>query len=162
MHGHVSEFLPFASPAFGAGLVVVAACAFAVDATEPGWRAASRIAALVYLFGLITAEIGAWGEHRPLDGGTRPEAQFAAIVWISIAWAIYGAALVAAGFRWDKASLRWMGLGVFAITLGKVFLVDMAQLDAVYRIGSFLVLGALLVAASFLYQRSRGEAPPQR
>ena len=28
-------------------------------------------------------------------------------------------------------------LGVFALTLGKVFLVDMAQLEAIYRIGSF-------------------------
>ena len=58
--------------------------------------------------------------------------------------------------------LRWLGLGVFALTVGKVFLIDLASLKTVYRIGSFLALGALLVAASFLYQRARkpgGDAP---
>jgi uncharacterized membrane protein len=159
--GHLQAFTPLLNATFVAGLAVVAACAFAATDTETAWRAGFRMTGLVYLLGLITAELYAWGRKRPLGDFTREEAQFAAIVWISIAWAVYAASLVAAGFVRRSAALRWMGLAVFALTLGKVFLVDMAQLATVYRIGSFLVLGALLVAASFLYQRARkAETPP--
>jgi uncharacterized membrane protein len=42
---------------------------------------------------------------------------------------------------------------LLAITIGKVFLVDVSQLSQGYRILSFLGLGALLLAVSFLYQR---------
>jgi uncharacterized membrane protein len=158
--GHVEPFTPFASPMFAAGLVLVAACAFAARDDETAWRTAFRVLGLLYLLGLLTAELWAWGLHRPLAGLTRDEAKFAAMVWISIAWAVYAATLVAAGFLRSDEKLRWIGLGVFALTLTKVFMVDMAALEAVYRIGSFLVLGALLVGASFLYQRARKVTPP--
>jgi uncharacterized membrane protein len=42
---------------------------------------------------------------------------------------------------------------VFAGTLAKVFLVDMRNVEAVYRILSFMCLGTLLIAASWLYHR---------
>jgi uncharacterized membrane protein len=35
----------------------------------------------------------------------------------------------------------------------KVFVYDVSQLDRAYRIVSFIVLGALLLAISFVYQR---------
>jgi len=40
-----------------------------------------------------------------------------------------------------------------AFTIGKVFLYDVSELDRGYRIVSFIVLGALLLAISFAYQR---------
>ena len=104
---------------------------------------------------MTSIEIVLWGDLRPLAGMTRPEARFAAQVWLSVAWAAYAASLVAIGFARRAAELRWAGIVVFGITLVKVFLHDMRDLDAVYRIGSFLALGTLLVAASFLYQRRR-------
>jgi uncharacterized membrane protein len=39
------------------------------------------------------------------------------------------------------------------VTIGKVFIYDVSQLDRGYRIVSFIVLGALLLAISFVYQR---------
>jgi len=72
---------------------------------------------------------------------------------LSIWWALFAAALLAVGFAARRSVLRYMALGLFAVTLGKVLLVDMARVDLVYRIASFLALGALLVAASMLYQR---------
>ena len=42
---------------------------------------------------------------------------------------------------------------VFAVTLGKVFLVDMGEVEAVYRILSFLVLGLMMLAGALLYHR---------
>jgi uncharacterized membrane protein len=51
--------------------------------------------------------------------------------------------------------LRWSGIAIFLATIAKAFFVDLSNLDTIYRVGSFLALGALLVAASYLYQRRR-------
>jgi uncharacterized membrane protein len=145
---------------FASGLLVALA-AFAVAQRNSGAaRDTARVGAVIWGLVILTAEIHAWGDTCRFDSGTREEAIFRAIVWISVVWAVYAAALVGIGFARKLAALRWMGLLVFALTLGKVFLVDMAQLEPVYRIGSFLVLGALLVAASYLYQRARKTEPP--
>lgn len=158
--GHLGPFTPGLSAAFLAGIVLVAAMLYAASTAPESAREGLSIVPLLYLFGLMTAELHAWGEHRPLDGVTRREAQFAAQVWISIVWASYASALIFAGFLRERAALRWLGLVVFAVTVGKVFLVDMADLGKVYRIASFLVLGVLLVGASFLYQRARKVTSP--
>jgi uncharacterized membrane protein len=42
---------------------------------------------------------------------------------------------------------------LIAATTVKVFVYDVSQLDRGYRILSFIVLGALLLAISFVYQR---------
>ncbi|MGB8509415.1 MAG: DUF2339 domain-containing protein, partial [Pyrinomonadaceae bacterium] len=51
--------------------------------------------------------------------------------------------------------LRLMALLLLAITTLKVFFIDLSSLDRVYRIVSFIVLGAILMAVSYLYQRSQ-------
>jgi uncharacterized membrane protein len=47
------------------------------------------------------------------------------------------------------------GLLLFALCLGKLFFFDFSQLDTLSRILSFIVLGALLIAASWAYSRFR-------
>ena len=71
----------------------------------------------------------------------------------SIWWAAYAASLMAVGFVRSIRAPRYLALGLFALTLAKVFLVDMARVETVYRILSFVCLGTLLVAASWLYHR---------
>jgi len=53
--------------------------------------------------------------------------------------------------------LMWAGLAivVFAVTIFKVFALDMAQLDRIYRVSSVIGLGILLLLTSYLYNRSR-------
>jgi len=65
----------------------------------------------------------------------------------------FGAALLALGFWRRSAFLRWQALILLAISIGKVFLLDISSLSEGYRILSFLGLGALLLAVSFAYQR---------
>jgi hypothetical protein len=43
-------------------------------------------------------------------------------------------------------------LGLFAALLIKVFIVDSKNIDTIYRIVSFLVVGLTLVGVSYLYQ----------
>lgn len=65
----------------------------------------------------------------------------------------FGAVLLSLGFWRHSAFLRWQALVLLAVSIGKVFLVDMGALSQGLRIVSFLGLGALLLAVSFVYQR---------
>jgi uncharacterized membrane protein len=76
-------------------------------------------------------------------------AQFTYSAWFML----FGAMLLCLGFWRRSAFLRWQALVLLAVTIGKVFLFDMSQLSQGYRILSFLGLGALLLAVSFVYQR---------
>jgi len=71
----------------------------------------------------------------------------------SAIWLIYGAVLMAVGFRNRSAFLRWQALILIAFTTAKIFLYDMSQLGGSYRILSFIALGAVLLGISFIYQR---------
>ena len=71
----------------------------------------------------------------------------------SAVWMVYGACLMALGFRRGSAFLRWQAIVLLAITVFKVFLVDTSRLDLGFRILSFIGLGVILLGISFLYQR---------
>jgi uncharacterized membrane protein len=72
---------------------------------------------------------------------------------MSVFWTLYAIALVAAGIVLRHAYLRWAALALFGFTVVKVFTVDLAGLETLYRIISFLVLGCILLATSYLYFR---------
>jgi uncharacterized membrane protein len=66
---------------------------------------------------------------------------------------VYGAVLLGIGFWLRSAYLRWQALILVAVTIAKVFLFDTSELSQGFRIVSFLGLGVLLLAVSFVYQR---------
>ena len=72
----------------------------------------------------------------------------------SAVWMAYGAMLMVVGFWRRSAFVRWLALVLIAATTVKVFVYDTSQLDRQYRILSFIVLGILLLAISFVYQRN--------
>jgi uncharacterized membrane protein len=71
----------------------------------------------------------------------------------SALWMSYGAGLMLVGFWKESRFIRWQALILIGATVCKVFLYDMSSLDRGYRILSFLGLGLILLATSFLYQR---------
>jgi len=71
----------------------------------------------------------------------------------SALWMGYGALLMVIGFWRKSAFFRWQALFLIAATIVKVFIYDVSQLDRGYRILSFMILGVLLLAVSFVYQR---------
>src|ERR1700722_13906523 len=71
----------------------------------------------------------------------------------SALWMAYGAMLMIVGFLRRSAFVRWQALLLIAATIVKVFVYDVSQLDKGYRIVSFIALGVLLLAISFVYQR---------
>ncbi|MGD0667996.1 MAG: DUF2339 domain-containing protein [Bryobacteraceae bacterium] len=74
---------------------------------------------------------------------------------LTVAWGIEGAALLAAGFPLRDRTLRLSGLALFLVCIGKLFFYDLRELETLYRILSFFVLGVILVGVSWIYTRFR-------
>ncbi len=72
---------------------------------------------------------------------------------LSVLWSAYAAALAALGFVRRIAAARWAALALFALTVIKAILVDIAQLRSIYRIVVFFVLGILLLIVAWSYHR---------
>lgn len=71
----------------------------------------------------------------------------------SIGWAVFALGLVAAGIWRRLRAARWAGIVLLCVTLAKLFFHDLARLGQLYRIGAFLGVAVMAIAASFLYQR---------
>lgn len=121
------------------------ALAFGLCAAGVLWLA-STIEAYSYFDVLMQATSAA-------DSGDRNALRWAGQTTVSVLWALYSSALIAGGLRRGVAALRWSGLALFGLTVLKVSLFDLASLDGGYRAVALLVLGVLLLAAAWAYQR---------
>jgi uncharacterized membrane protein len=81
---------------------------------------------------------------------------------LSVSWAASGAVLILVGLRRQYPPIRYFAIALLAVTILKVFFVDLAQLERVYRVLSVIGLGIILLVTSYLYQRAqrdRGQSP---
>jgi uncharacterized membrane protein len=74
---------------------------------------------------------------------------------LTVAWGAQGIALLAAGFPLRDRVLRLSGMGLLGVCILKLFGYDLRFLDTLPRIFSFIVLGLILVAVSWIYTRFR-------
>lgn len=84
-------------------------------------------------------------------------ARFAAV---SVLWTLFAIGLMALGFLKNQVFLRQCAIGLFAATGLKVVVWDMANASTPFRIISFIVLGLVLIGASYLYYRYRAYILP--
>jgi len=156
-------FTPVFNARFGVTLVLVAACyalayihkcggAAMSDHAAPEIGASIIVANLLTLV-LISTEISFYWRIRAAEDAT---ADLARLASLSIAWALYGTALIIIGINRRYAPVRYLALALLALTVGKVFLVDLSVLGSIYRIIGFIGLGLALLLGSWLYQRYRG------
>jgi len=99
----------------------------------------------------MSGEISLYWDTRRAE----PQARLSEELVRSLSWGLYGSALVVVGMWRSLVSLRWLGILVIGLTVLKVFFVDLSELGGIYRVIGFLVVGVLLVAVSYLYQRRR-------
>jgi len=76
---------------------------------------------------------------------------------LSILWSLFAGVLIAIGFIWRSATLRWMAILLFATTLTKILIVDMSGVNQLYRFGAVFALASLLALATWAYQRFKPE-----
>jgi uncharacterized membrane protein len=113
----------------------------------------ARVVALALGFSWVSLEVRQLfhGSFLEIGAGGAPGAgeRYA----YSAAWVLYGVSLLLAGIARRGAVLRYGSLGVMLLAVLKVFLYDTARLSDLYRVLSFLGLGASLLLLAFLYQR---------
>lgn len=161
---------PLFNHTFLAFALLVAACAAALRLYARGGQlndeersvvpALVVVANVLALVALSAEAVGYFESRRVLDadaGGQR-EVELAKQLSLSVVWAVYGAGLLLAGRVRRSRQLRLMSLALLGLTTLKVFLLDLSALDRAYRIVSFIVLGAILLAVSYLYQKSQQRA----
>ena len=71
---------------------------------------------------------------------------------ISIIYLITAFAWITFGFIKRYAFIRRLGLGVSILSVAKLFIIDLSFLSQGYRIVSYFIFGAMLIAISFVYQ----------
>lgn len=71
----------------------------------------------------------------------------------TISWALFALTLLVLGIWKHNAPTRYAGIGLLAVTLLKLFLHDLANIDSGYRIGALIGVAIIALVASFLYQR---------
>jgi uncharacterized membrane protein len=121
-------------------------------AARPIGGSACGLAAVAVVFvwiNLAIADIFATGPNLELSFQRLP----ARDATTSVAWAAYALVLLAIGVRTRSSSMRWLSLGLMVITLGKVFLHDLGELEDLYRVGSLVGLAVSLIVVSLVYQR---------
>lgn len=115
-----------------------------------GAAVAVLYAAITYLLLLLSAEVFLFCRNYFEDAR---RAAYSSQMALSVVWAVYAAILLAVGFIRRRRGLRFMALGLFGLTALKLALVDIAHVEQIYRIISFVVLGILMIFASYLYHR---------
>ncbi|MDP9195973.1 MAG: DUF2339 domain-containing protein [Pseudomonadota bacterium] len=95
--------------------------------------------------------------HRAFGGflpGGVPDSMLQAQSWtLSAVWMVSALAVLGVGIVRHHRLLRQGGLALALVTVLKVFLLDMAELDGLWRVASFLGLGLCLLGIGYAYQR---------
>jgi uncharacterized membrane protein len=107
----------------------------------------------VYLPSVAIVDVTTTGDLEP---GQTPQ------VLLSAFWSLTGLAALVYGLLRDDRRFRIGGLALLGAAIAKVSLYDLASLDEIYRVLSFIALGLLLLASAFAYQRIRRTSEPVR
>ena len=105
--------------------------------------------------GILTglAVLGLWPLTTDLltEELTRPWLGLKMVAAVTISWVVLAVFLIVIGFRFNRRYLRYASLAVFASTVGKVFLVDLSELDSFVRVAMLILLGVGMVGGGYWY-----------
>jgi uncharacterized membrane protein len=103
-----------------------------------------RQVAFVYRICVHAAFLGwLWRELSVLPDGD---------AYVTVAWGLYTVALLVAGLHLARSQLVIVGMGTLLLVVAKLLLVDLINLDAVWRILLFLGFGGVFLVLSYYLQ----------
>jgi uncharacterized membrane protein len=108
---------------------------------------------------VVTNVLAVWALTSEVLGAT--ESSGGQQLQVTLVWTLYAAVLLVVGVRTNSSLLRWQGLALLGLAILKVFLFDLSELGLGLRILSFMALGGVLLAISFLYQRRAKSGHPE-
>ena len=149
-----------AEPSAGvAALAAVAACLVLLGALADPAQARARtvlrgLAGLTLLYLASTVVVTPFETDAAVDSALLSAHQQGQMV-LSVFWGLVGVGTIVVGLRRDLGIVRLAGLALLGVTIGKVFLFDLATLTSMYRVVSFVGLGLLLLGGALVWQRLR-------
>ncbi|MFH1115786.1 MAG: DUF2339 domain-containing protein [Pseudomonadota bacterium] len=154
------HYLIFLNLRFAVGILSALAAAGFAWAAYHEWETLSEpyrilaktvlVAASVFPLALLSTE--AYTYCREVISSRR-RARWTGLTALSVVWGVYAVGWLIIGFWKRIREFRVAALGLLAIVALKVVLVDMSSVQQIYRIISFVVLGVIMISASYLYHR---------
>lgn len=139
--------LAYGLPAVLGGLV-----AWTMPVARPRWlQPATGAVALALAFAAVTLEIHFLFATSP-DLSWDPVGSAESYAY-SAAWLVLGILLLAFGLIFRQRAARLASALLIVVTVLKVFLLDMSNLEGVWRALSFMGLGVVLIGIGLVYQR---------
>jgi uncharacterized membrane protein len=136
----------------GYGLPAVLAITLALIArtTRPlPYRVVAAVTAMTLALCYLTLEVRRLFHGPILSGPVSDVEQYT----YSTVWLVFGIVVLAVGFFLRSQPARLLALGVIALTIAKVFIIDTASISGIFRALSVIGLGIVLLGIGWLYQR---------
>jgi uncharacterized membrane protein len=150
---HHRDTLVFLNPIFPASLLLPAGIFFLASKIDenrkmikPGLQVFAHLLCVI----LLAVELN---QGLYLSGWSASIRDWVRMALISVAWASYATILLWIGISRNLKSWRWLALCLLGATLVKVLFLDMAEVRQIWRVLSFMGLGALLMICSYAYSR---------
>jgi len=136
--------------AYGLPAVLAIVLALIARTTRPlPYRVGAAITAMTLAVFYLTLEVRRFFHGPILAGPTGDAEQY----MYSTVWLVFGIAVLALGFVLRSQTARLLALGVIALTIAKVFILDTATISGIFRALSAIGLGVVLLGIGWLYQR---------
>ncbi len=114
----------------------------------PRWLKESALKQIYWIASHITFLLWLYQKFMVLENGQ---------AWVTIAWGGYAIALLVWGFIKYNKEIRLIGMGTIFLVVGKLFLVDLSQLEAIWRILLFMGFGAMFLLLGYYWQSKWNE-----
>ncbi len=98
---------------------------------------------------IISSELLLWSDIFDIDEIYK--------LGLSILFGLYALFLIILGILQKKSHLRYFAILIFGVTLLKLFIYDLAELDTISKTVVFVSIGILLLVVSFIYTKYKNQ-----
>ena len=111
------------------------------------------VSGTILLWIVLSLECHGYFVSRSMLGGDLDLWRWRAQLALTVFWTLFAIALLCLGFKLHRSRLRWLAMVLFGVTVVKLFVVDMANVQQIYRIVAFFILAVVLGLVAKKYQR---------
>jgi uncharacterized membrane protein len=153
-------FLNYRMMAFVSGILALYGAGFMIYRVRErlqSWEKKELLLILLIAANFLTLWVLSAEVFAAVDSGiinvSGGNAEHVTSLGLSLLWAVYASLVLVVGIVGRWRYVRLAGLGLLAIPVLKLFLVDSFALERGYRVAAFMSLGGILLVGGFLYQR---------
>lgn len=71
---------------------------------------------------------------------------------VTFLWGLYGMGILVVGLRWDKQTARIVALLTLIVTIVRLFIIDLVDLEPIWRVLLFMGFGVLFLGVSYYFR----------